>query len=141
MVYVLAITVGLSSTMFAITVEITPNYLLAFVMGNSLSFGYLLNFVINSVFLNILDDPKGRWILFIVLAVFSGLAFLFVWLVLPETAHSSVKQNLETLIGEKELRERRREIQGREQIISEIDLIKSPRIRNELMLKQNNYKL
>lgn len=59
------------------------------------TFGWLINFAVNSVFLNILDDDTGKWMLFIVLGVMALLAWLFVFFFIPETIGKSVRDNLE----------------------------------------------
>lgn len=110
MTYLLSISIGLSNTIWGIVSEITPSYLLAQTSGVVATFGWLINFAVTSVFLTILNDPDGRWILFIVLACFALLAFLFVFFFVPETVGKSCKDNLEGLIGKQELREKRREI-------------------------------
>ena len=56
-IYMLAISVGLSTTVWSITSEIIPNYLLATASSAIATIGWLINFVINSIFLNIVDDP------------------------------------------------------------------------------------
>jgi sugar phosphate permease len=91
MVYLLAISIGLSNTIWGITSEITPSYLLAQMTGVVATFGWLVNFAVNSVFLTILNDPQGKWMLFIVLSVFALLAFLFALFLLPETIGKSTK--------------------------------------------------
>lgn len=103
-IYVLAIAIGLSATIWAVKLEIIPSYLLSHVTGFSMTLGWLLNFAINSVFLNILDDPDGRWIIFVIVAVFALIALLFVGFCVPETVGKSVHENLCQLIGEEELR-------------------------------------
>lgn len=110
MIYLLAISIGLSNTIWGITSEITPSYLLAQMTGVVATFGWLVNFAVNSVFLTILNDPEGKWILFLVLAIFALLAFLFALFLLPETIGKSTKQNLEELIGKEKLREKRKDL-------------------------------
>lgn len=106
--YILSIAVGLSVTVWGITSEILPNYLLA--TGSSLtqSFGWLVNFAINTYFLDALEDPAGRWIVFLIFAAFVGLAILFVIFVVPETVGKSPRQNLAALLGDEVLREQRK---------------------------------
>ena len=108
MIYLLSISIGLSNTIWGITSEITPSYLLSHMSGTIAFIGWLINFAVNSVFLTILNDPNGRWILFIFLAAFATLAWLFVFFLLPDTIGKSTKENLETLIGKEKLRDQRR---------------------------------
>lgn len=104
MTYLLAISIGLSNTIWGITSEIIPSYLLSQMSGIIAFFGWIVNFALNSVFLTILNDKDGRWILFIVLSAFALLAWLFVYFFVPETMGKSVKENLEELIGKDNLR-------------------------------------
>lgn len=54
--YVLSITIGFSSTVWGITSEVLPMYLLGTASAICASAGWLVNFAITSVFLNVLDD-------------------------------------------------------------------------------------
>lgn len=69
--------------------------------------GWLVNFGVNSIFLNISDDPQGRWVIFLILGAFVAVAYVFVWLVLPETIGKTVKENLEEIIGKEALDKKR----------------------------------
>lgn len=105
--YMLAISIGLSTTIWNITSEILPSYLLAQASSYVATFGWLLNFGVNSIFLNILDDENGRWVIFIILAAIGLLALGFVLLFVPETVGKSIKENLEEILGEDKVREKR----------------------------------
>lgn len=90
-VYTLSVSIGLSNTVFSISSEILPNYLLS--IGSSLtqSFGWIVNFILNSFFLDALEDPAGRWIVFLVFAAFVGLCIAFVAIFVPETVGKSTR--------------------------------------------------
>lgn len=90
-IYMLSISIGLSATIWNINSEIMPSYLLSHASGFTATWGWLVNFAVNSVFLNILDDPTGKWTLFIILGVFGLLAFLFVLFFVPETVGKTTK--------------------------------------------------
>jgi len=109
-VYMSAISIGLSTTVWSITSEIIPNYLLAEASSLIATIGWIINFIINSIFLNIVDDPTGRWAVFLVLAAFTAVAIVFVWLFLPETIGKSTKDNLEAIIGKADLDKKRFEL-------------------------------
>lgn len=55
--YMFSTAIGLSSTIWGITAEIIPNYLLAQVSSLVTMWSWLLNFAITSCFLGIVDDP------------------------------------------------------------------------------------
>ena len=90
-VFTLSISIGLSSTVWSITSEILPNYLLA--IGSSLTqtFGWIINFIINTFFLDALEDPVGKWVVFIVFACMVLLAIAFVAIFVPETVGKSTR--------------------------------------------------
>jgi len=98
-VFTLSISIGLSSTVYCISSEILPNYLLA--IGSSLTqtFGWIINFIINSLFLDALEDPVGKWVVFLVFAGMVLLAFVFVAIFVPETVGKSTRQNLNDMLG------------------------------------------
>lgn len=116
-VYVLAVAIGLSTTVWGISSEIIPNYLLA--TGSALvqAFGWIINFIINSFFLDALDDPQGRWIVFLVLAIMVALALLFIIFLVPETIGKSAKENLKNLMGEDFVRDQRKKLRKEYQIL------------------------
>lgn len=109
-IYLLAISIGLSNTIWGMTSEITPNYLLAQSSGLVCTWGWLINFAVNSVFLTILNDQEGKWVIFIVLACIAFLAYLFVFFLVPETIFQNTKENLEMIIGKEKLAEARRRV-------------------------------
>lgn len=117
----LAISIGLSSTIFGVASEILPNYLIAQASSLISTFGWILNFGVNSVFLTILDDHDGRWYIFIILGVWSIITLIFVAFFLPETIGRSVKDNLENLIGKKALDKKRSQLR-REYGIKDLDV-------------------
>jgi MFS family permease len=56
-IYTLSVSIGLSTTVLGITAEILPSYLLSTGSAMTQSFGWVINFLINTFFLDILDDP------------------------------------------------------------------------------------
>jgi len=138
-IYTLSVSVGLSTTVLGITAEILPSYLLS--TGSSLtqSFGWVFNFLINTFFLDILDDPQGRWIVFLVLAGNTALAILFVIFVVPETIGKSAKENLNDMLG-KEYLHKQRKILRKQFDILDIE-IKVPEILADMDKKKNAYKM
>jgi len=109
-VYILSVSIGFSSTVWGLASEIFPIYLLSTASSFSASFGWAVNFVITSIFLNILDDPVGRWIVFIILAAMTALAFIFVLMFVPETIGKTVMENLSDMMGKDWVRDRRRKL-------------------------------
>jgi len=99
MLYVLAASIGFSGAVAGITSEIVPNYLLGTAVSIGSFFGWFTNFIINVVFLDFLDNPQGKWYVFLILAFNTVLAYLFVMFFVPETIGKSVKENLIEIIG------------------------------------------
>jgi MFS family permease len=108
--YILSVSIVFSSTVWGVASEIFPIYLLSTASSFSASFGWAVNFVITSIFLNILDDPVGRWIIFIILAALTGCAFIFVLFCVPETIGKSVMQNLTDMLGDYWVKQQRRKL-------------------------------
>lgn len=104
------------------------------------TFGWLVNFAVNSVFLTVLDDDDGRWVIFLVLGAFALLAWLFVFFFVPETINKEIKTNLEELIGEEKLRDARRELRERWGIKDVDANSKSKVMKDGVTFKQNAYK-
>lgn len=138
-IYMLAISVGLSTTIFGITSEIIPNYLLAQASSLIAASGWLVNFGVTSVFLTILDDENGRWYVFLILAGFGLLTILFVVFLVPETMGKTVKENLETIIGKDTLNRKRSELR-REFGIKDVDVAsKSVAVKKSVQGKKEAY--
>lgn len=88
-IYTLSVSIGLSATVWSVTSEILPNYLLAIGASLTQSFGWVINFIINTFFLDALEDPVGKWVVFLVFAAMVLLAILFVSICVPETVGKS----------------------------------------------------
>lgn len=105
------------------------------------TFGWLINFAVNSVFLNILDDDTGKWMIFIVLGVMGFLAWLFVFFFIPETIGKSVRANLEEIIGVEALNRKRAEMR-RVYGIKDVDVeAKSDVVKKDVEADREQYKL
>jgi hypothetical protein len=93
------------------------------------------------VFLNFIDDESGRWILFIVLAIFNFLAWIFVFFFVPETIGKTTRQNLKTMIG-KEALDRHRKRLRKEYNIKDVDVhTKNKVVKDDLNNEREPYKL
>lgn len=139
--YMLSISVGLSTTIWGITSEIIPSYLLAQASSLVATWGWLINFAVNSIFLNILDDDTGKWAVFCGLAGFCLLAGLYVYFLIPETINKTVKENLEVIIG-KEALDRKRAEMRREFGIKDVDVAsKSVVVKKDIEGQREPYRL
>lgn len=139
-IYVFAISIGLSSTIFGISSEILPNYLLAQATSLITTAGWLFNFAVNSVFLTVLDDENGRWYVFIILGSFCLFTIIFIAIFVPETIGKSVKDNLTELIGREALNRKRSQLR-REYGIKDLDVAsRSKAIKDGVNSKREPYR-
>merc|ERR1711937_343083 len=97
--FTLSISIGLSNTVFSITSEILPNYSLSVGSALTQSFSWIVNFALNSFFLDALEDPMWKWVIFLFFAGMVVLCILFVAIFVPETVGKSTRQNLVDLVG------------------------------------------
>lgn len=83
--YLLTFSFGLSGTTWSVNTEIYPLHLVG--MANSLAAAtnWLCNFIVSSLFLSILNRDSGKVYAFLILAAFALGAWIFVYLMLPET--------------------------------------------------------
>jgi len=127
----LSISIGLSNTIWGITSEIIPSYLLSHAQGLVEGWSWILQFVINLFFLDIIDDDVGRYVMFIVFAIIGLIAWLYTFFYLPETVDNTVKGNLELLYGKDELVKMRNKL-TREYGLKDIHDPYRPRKKNAL---------
>ena len=57
-----------------------------------------------------LEDPAGRWIVFLVFAAFVALAIAFVAIFVPETVGKSTRANLVDLLGKQYIHKQTKEL-------------------------------
>merc|ERR1719327_1769622 len=136
MLYVLAAAIGFSGAVSGITSEIMPNYLLGTSVSLGSFAGWLTNFIINLVFLDFLDDPQGKWYVFLILAFNAALALIFVYFCVPETIGKSIKENLIEIIGPEYKREQVR--MRKEYEIKFVD-VNNERIQAEIEARKDTY--
>lgn len=89
----------MSSTPWTVNAEIYPLHVIGTANSLSTTTNWLSNFVVATVFLIFLSTPLGSVLSFIVLAFFAGLAWVFIYLMLPETANRSIDEILVAILG------------------------------------------
>jgi len=94
-----------------------PRYLIATLTTFTSMIGWAANFVLNSVFLNAIDDENGRWIIFIVLACLSFLAYLFVMTCVPDTSGKDVREMLRIILGQEKYDQMERDLHKEHDIL------------------------
>jgi hypothetical protein len=136
MLFVLAASIGFSGAVTGLTSEVIPNYLLGTAVSLSSFVGWFTNFIVNVVFLDFLDNPQGKWYVFIILAFNVALAFLFVMLCVPETIGKSVKENLMEIIGPDY---KRQQVKMRKEYEIKFVKVKTERIQEDLDARKDTY--
>ena len=136
MLYVLAASIGFSGAVSGITSEIIPNYLLGTAVSLSSFTGWITNFIINLFFLDFLDDPQGKWYVFLILAFNVVLAYLFVTLCVPETINKTIKENLIQIIGPEY---KKQQVKMRKEYNIKFVNVKNERIQAEIDSRKDTY--
>lgn len=90
-IFTLATSIGMSTTVFSIASEILPNYLLSVGSSMTQTFSWIINFLVSSFFLDALEDPQWKWILFFFFAGMVALAIAFIAIFVPETVGKSTR--------------------------------------------------
>ena len=99
--YLLSFAVGMGPTPWTVNSEIYPLHLRG--TGNSFSAttNWISNFAVSMSFLTLLDDvPYGDILAFILIVIFSILAFIFVYTLVPETKGLSLDNVLKLFVKE-----------------------------------------
>lgn len=118
------VAIALNPAIWGFLNDFIPPYLLSTASAIAGFFGWITNFVLNTFFLDLIDDANGRWYTFLGLAVIAALSYLYVWFLVPETHGMSQRSSVAHVIGpEKYMQELRR--------LYEEDGIKYTDIRNE----------
>jgi len=84
-VLLLAISIGVTGIAFTLAAEVFPNYLFGTAVGFVAAIGWFVNFGINMVFLDVLNDADGRWYIWLILCLVAIITCVFVYFVAPET--------------------------------------------------------
>lgn len=92
---------GMSNTVWIVNTEIYPLHLIGIANSWATATNWLSNFFVASVFLSMTDTPHGKVIAFLVMAAFVTAAWLFVYMLLPETKGIPIAENVQNIINEK----------------------------------------
>ena len=98
--YLLSYSIGFSSTPWAVNSEIYPIHLIGTANGITTATNWLSTFAVSSVFLTCMETDIGKVVTFLVLAIISLCAFIFVFLLLPETAGKKITENIKQILGD-----------------------------------------
>ena len=98
--YLSFFSIGFSSTPWTINSEIYPIHLVGTAVALATATNWLANFVVASAFLSCMETNEGKVYTFLILAGFTVLAFLFVYILVPETAGKKITENIKNIIGE-----------------------------------------
>ena len=92
--YLISFSIGFSSTPWAVNSEIYPIHLIGTASAMATCTNWISNYAISSVFVSVLKLKEGKVIAFLPLAAFAGLAWLFIYFLLPETNGLTIQENL-----------------------------------------------
>ena len=98
-IFLASFSVGFSSQPWTVNTEIYPLHVVGTAQSLSTTTNWLSNFVVSSLFLIFLQSKLGSVLSFIALAIFSALAFAFVYVLVPETANRTIEEILGLILG------------------------------------------
>ena len=93
---------GMSWSVWAINTEIYPIHIADTAIAISTSFSWLSSFIVASWFLSGLETDAGKVFSFDILAIFGVIAFIYVYVAVPETAGQTIEYNVQFLITGKD---------------------------------------
>lgn len=100
LVYMLSYQIGWGSTPWVINSEIYPLHLIEVATSLSTSTNWISNFIMSTYFLQLLElNNLGHVLAFGLLAIFSTLAFFFVYYLVPETKGRTIVENVARFRG------------------------------------------
>ena len=88
--FLFAFIIGMASTPWTVCAEIFPLHVIGTVNSLTTTTNWLTNYLVAQFFPLMLNSEKIKGWGFIILAVFSALSWLFIYLILPETANKEV---------------------------------------------------
>ena len=98
--FLLFFSLGMSSTPWAINSEIYPLHVIGTANSLSVTTKWLVNAVVAEVFKVVTGVSVAAMVgVYLVLAAFAILCFIFVYFLIPETANRSIEENLSEILG------------------------------------------
>ena len=94
LIFLLSFAIGVSSTPWAINAEIYPLHVIGTANSLATTCNWVANFTVASVFLESTGSPVGSVLTYVALASFAVCAWIFVYLMIPETAQRDIKEIL-----------------------------------------------
>lgn len=101
LMFLIAFGIGMSSTPWAVCSEIFTLHVIGTANSLTTTTNWVSNFIVAWFFPLMLNSDHLKGWAFVLLAFFSGVAWLFIYLMLPETANKSIKENVRAILGEK----------------------------------------
>ena len=86
LLYLAFFSIGMSSTPWTVNSEIYPMHLVGTAVSLATATNWLSNFTVSSLFLTSMESDGGKIWTWLILAAFAVAAFIFILLMLPETA-------------------------------------------------------
>ena len=99
LLFLLFFGIGMSSTPWAVCSEVFPLHVIGTANSLTTTTNWLSNFVVAWFFPLMLNKDGLKGWAFVLLAIFSGISWLFIYLMLPETANKSIEVILKSILG------------------------------------------
>lgn len=99
MIFLFSFALGMSSTPWTVNAEIYPIHVIGTANSLATTTNWLSNFLVSTYFLLLLDSKLGSVLAFVALAFFAASAFVFIYIMLPETAGKQIDQILAEILG------------------------------------------
>ena len=90
MIYLAFFSVGMGGTVWSVNTEIYPIQLIGIANSIATASNWLSNFIVSSVFLTITETKPGKVYAYLILAFFSVFAWIFIYLLVPETKGNKI---------------------------------------------------
>jgi len=100
LLFLLCFGIGMSSTPWAVCSEVFPLHVIGTANSLTTTTNWLSNFVVAWFFPLMLDKDALKGWAFVLLAIFAGLSWLFIYVMLPETANKSIEVILKAILGD-----------------------------------------
>jgi len=101
LLFLLTFGIGMSSTPWTVCSEVFPLHVVGTANSLTTTTNWLSNFVVASIFPLMLNQQSLKGWAFVLLAICSAISWVFIYLMLPETANKEIHQILSDILGDK----------------------------------------
>lgn len=101
LLFLLTFGIGMSSPPWTVCSEVFPLHVIGTANSLTTTTNWLSNFVVAEIFPIMLSRDALKGWAFVLLAISSGLCWIFIYVMLPETANKEISQILKDILGDK----------------------------------------